>query len=47
MEPICCFLRQAAGAALLAFSFAAIQGPAHAANAFLSPEARSKELAKK
>ncbi|CAL5229298.1 g12596 [Coccomyxa viridis] len=39
--------RQASGALFAAFSLAAIQGPVHAANAFLSPEARSKELAKK
>ncbi|CAK0787077.1 hypothetical protein CVIRNUC_010293 [Coccomyxa viridis] len=39
--------RQASGALLAAMSLAALQGPAQAANAFLSPEARSKDLAKK
>lgn len=42
-----CSRRQASGAVLAALSLFAIQGPARAANAFLSPEARSKELAKK
>ena len=47
LEQSCCIHRQASGAVLAALSLATLQGPAQAANAFLSPEARSKDLAKK